>query len=245
MAGFLWGVAASAVFADTEAPSRVESPLDGTSRVSLLSRSDGAGTGTGSSGFGFRRWSSSPSLGFDGVSVTSRFDGPAMSGSNEGVGDGLLNLRFRLPLGSRSFFQSQSIFDGRPMGLHGGGIRQVLGYGVRLIDGDSLKFDVVPGVFRNREEEEFEPEDSRWSGNLNQTLSWVIAEGFAVSQNLNTFVRQSDDDVFSAVMNLDLETLVSDHLSFRVSYEVLYEDSASEDLERRDSRFTTSVGYRF
>lgn len=214
--------------------------------VSLFSSHQG-----GTLFFGFSGWSrpAAPAglpVAPRGVLVSTRFDDPIMAGFGGPGEEGSLRLRYRLPTGGRTFLQSQSIFDTRNSKISGEGFRQVVGYGFRVIDRDSVKFDVVPGVFSEAYRDgPVSDEETLWSGNLNQNLSWVIAEGFAISQNFNTFVKQTEDEVFSAVMNLDLETLVSEKFSFRVSYEVLYDDSSSDEMERRDSRFMTSVGYRF
>ena len=172
---------------------------------------------------------------------------PASSlNSSRAPEDHRLSLNYRSQLSERGFLQGQSFLDESAFGPNSGGYRQVVGYGLRIVDRQTVTFDVVPGVAGDYSlENRFPDERVRWMGNLNQNLSWEINDGFILNQNFNTTLERTGEDDLSAVLNLDLETLFSDQLSFKLSYEVHYDDSIGDEMEQRDARLSTSVGFRF
>lgn len=156
-----------------------------------------------------------------------------------------IGINYRNPLFSTGFLESRSYVDESSFGHHQSGYRQVLGYGLRIVDRQSLTFDIVPGVVGDYSAERPFEERLRWLGNVGQNLTWVVTDGLVLNQNFNTSLERTEDDDLSAVLNLDLETLLAERLSFKLSYEVHYDDSLGEELEQRDARLSTSVGYRF
>lgn len=156
-----------------------------------------------------------------------------------------LGLDYRSPLFSSSFLESRSLIDESSFGHHESGYRQVLGYGVRLIDRQGVTFEIVPGVLGDYSVERPLEDRLRWMGNLGQNLTWVVTDGLVFNQNFNTSLERTETDDLSAVLNLDLETLLAERLSFKLSYEVHYDDSIGDEMEQRDARLSTSVGFRF
>ena len=159
--------------------------------------------------------------------------------------DHRVGLNYRSNLGDMGFLESRSLVDESNFGPHSSGYRQVLGYGLRLLDRETISFEVVPGVMGDYSTTGPIEERLRLMGNLNQNLSWAVTDRFVVTQNFNTALERTEEDTLSAVMNLDLETLFADRLSFKLSYEVHYDDSTGDEMEQRDSRLSTSVGFRF
>jgi len=198
-------------------------------------------------------WTSSPSGqslfmigesgGDSGHSVAIHHD--AFPASSAGATDHRIGLNYRADLFEVGFLESRSTIDESQFGPYSQGYRQVVGYGLRLLDKQSLTFDVVPGVIGDFSADRPIEERLKVMGNFNQNLSWRVSDGFVVTQNFNTTVERTEEDDLSAVMNLDLETLFSDRLSFKLSYEVHYDDSIGDELEQRDARLSTSVGFRF
>lgn len=172
---------------------------------------------------------------------------PASSFDSSGsVEDHRLGFHYRGRISERSFLQGQSFLDDSAFGPYEGSYRQVVGYGLRIVDRRTITFDLVPGVAGNYAlEDPLMDERMRWMGNVNQNLSWKIKDGFVLNQNFNTTLERTGEDDLSAVLNLDLETLFSDQLSFKLSYEVHYDDSIGDEMEQRDARLSTSVGFRF
>ncbi|MFP4352986.1 MAG: DUF481 domain-containing protein [Puniceicoccaceae bacterium] len=160
--------------------------------------------------------------------------------------DHRLGFDYRSRLSGRGFLQGQSFLDDGAFGPYAGGYRQVVGYGLRIVDRQTVTFEVVPGVAGNYSlDDPFIDERVRWMGNVNQNLSWEIKDGLVLNQNFNTILERTREEDLSAVLNLDLETLFSDQLSFKLSYEVHYDDSIGDEMEQRDARLSTSVGFRF
>jgi len=136
-----------------------------------------------------------------------------------------LGVDYRSPLFSNGFLESRSYIDESAFGHHDSGYRQVLGYGLRIVDHQRLTFDIVPGVSAEPSLEE----RLRWMGNLGQNLTWVVTDGLVLNQNFHT----------------SLERTETDDLSFKLSYEVHYDDSIGDEMDQRDARLSTSVGFRF
>ncbi len=156
-----------------------------------------------------------------------------------------LTHRYRVPISEITFAQGQSF-----VGLQG--IRgwdqyflKTFGYGFRVMESDDLSFDLVPGLGKAYSHTGSQQEESGWMGNVNQQLTWSLGDDFALRQRLNTFWERHADDSMTAVVNLDVETILTEAVTFRVSYEVLYDDWQSDEFERRDRRLSTSVGFRF
>ncbi len=165
------------------------------------------------------------------------------SGSAE---DHRLSLNYRSQLSERGFLQGRSFLDESEFGPYSVGYRQVVGYGLRIVDRQTVTFEIVPGFVGDYSvEDPFLDQRMRWMGNLNQNMSWEINDGFVLNQNFNTTLERTGEDDLSAVLNLDLETLFSEQLSFKLSYEVHYDDSVGDEMEQRDARLSTSVGFRF
>jgi len=156
-----------------------------------------------------------------------------------------LGVDFRSPLFSNGFFESRTYLDEAGFGHFDSGYRQVIGYGLRILENQHLTFEIVPGVIGDYSNERAFEERLRWMGNIGQNLTWVVAEGFVVNQNFNTSLERTETEDLSAVLNLDLETLLAERLSFKLSYEVHYDDSIGDEMDKRDARLSTSVGYRF
>jgi hypothetical protein len=188
-------------------------------------------------GLGERR---SPLLEIDHRAFPASSAAPAASAE-----DHSLNLQYRSRILDRGFFQGRSTIDETGFGPYSSGYRQVLGYGLRVLDRRTVTFDIVPGVVGDYSREGPLEERLNWMGNLNQNLSWEVHDGFVLNQNFNTTLERTERDNLSAVLNLDLETLFADRLSFKLSYEVHYDDSLGDEMEKRDSRLATSVGFRF
>ncbi len=159
--------------------------------------------------------------------------------------DHRVNVTYRADVSSIGFLESRSLVDESRFGPHSGGYRQIVGYGLRLLDREALSFEIVPGFASDYSFHGPFEDRLNLMGNLNQNLSWTVTDSFVVSQNFNTTLERTEADDLSAVMNLDLETLFADRLSFKLSYEVHYDDSIGDALEMRDSRLSTSVGFRF
>lgn len=186
-------------------------------------------------------WQSGTSLGLVGPYI------PTLHQTDGETGEEIrLGIDYRAPIGySNSFLYSRSTLDETNFGTNGRRYQQVFGYGLRLVQSDTFSFDIIPGL-GSRHYIERPLEDSfRIHGNLQQNISWQLSEGFVVNQKFNTTLEKTEEENLSAVMNLDLETLFSDRLSFRLSYEVHYDDAESDIMEQRESRFSTSIGYRF
>lgn len=156
-----------------------------------------------------------------------------------------LGVDYRSPLFSNGFLESRSYIDESTFGHHQSGYRQVLGYGLRIIDRQSVTFEIVPGVSGDYSADRSLEERLRWMGNLGQNLTWAVTDGIVLNQNFNTSLERTEADDLSAVLNLDLETLLAERLSFKLSYEVHYDDSIGDEMEQRDARLSTSVGFRF
>lgn len=165
---------------------------------------------------------------------------PSLSTEDRRVG-----LDVRSPLLPGGFLQSRSLIDEGGFGPYDRGYRQVVGYGLRLVDRQSVTFDIAPGVVGDYSAERPLEERLRWMGNLNQSLTWLVTDGVVLNQNFNTTLERTETDDLSAVLNLDLETLLAERLSFKLSYEVHYDDSIGDEMEQRDARLSTSVGFRF
>lgn len=159
--------------------------------------------------------------------------------------DFFAGLDLELPLGESTFLHARSMLERGGSGSLEEGFRQVVGYGIRFLDSETMRFDVVPGFVRTYGR--FDPTQGApvWTGNLSQNFVWLINDNVAIQQNVSSFVERFEDDSMAAVLNFDLETLLSDRLSFRVSYEVEYDDVLSDEFEKSNTRFSTSVGYRF
>jgi len=172
---------------------------------------------------------------------------PTRNTSNSETGEDLrLGLQYRAPIGySNSFLYSRSTLDDSNFGTNGRHYQQVFGYGLRLVQSDTFAFDIIPGLGSRHYIERPLEESMRIHGNLQQNITWQLSEGFVVNQNFTTTLEKTEEENLSAVMNLDLETLFSDRLSFRLSYEVHYDDTENEIMEQRESRLSTSIGYRF
>lgn len=165
--------------------------------------------------------------------------------SSPSTSDHRLGVNYRANLSDFGFLESRSTIDDSEFGPYSQGYRQSIGYGLKILDRQSLTFNIVPGVVGDFSADRPIEERLKLMGNLNQNLSWEVSDGFIFTQNFNTTLERTETDDLSAVMNLDLETLFADRLSFKLSYEVHYDDSFGEDLEKRDSRLSTSVGFRF
>lgn len=159
--------------------------------------------------------------------------------------DHRLGVNYRTELSDIGFLESRSTIDDSGFGPYSRGYRQVVGYGLRIVDRQTVTFDIVPGVLGDYSMDRPIEERLKLMGNLNQNLSWAVSDGFVFTQNFNTTLERTETDDLSAVLNLDLETLFADRLSFKLSYEVHYDDSLGDDWEKRDSRLSTSVGFRF
>lgn len=174
----------------------------------------------------------------------SSFPGSTLSPSSSSE-DNRLDVNYRSQLSTLGFLESRSTVEENGFGHYSKGYRQVLGYGLRVIDLQTVTFEIVPGVVGDYSTNPTVEERLNWMGNLNQNLSWIVTDGFVLNQNFNTSLERTEADDLSAVLNLDLETLFADRLSFKLSYEVHYDDSIGDALEQRDARLSTSVGFRF
>tara|TARA_R100000027_G_scaffold62209_2_gene54174 strand:- start:6378 stop:7142 length:765 start_codon:yes stop_codon:yes gene_type:complete len=174
----------------------------------------------------------------------SAFPASSLSSSDTSV-DHRLGVNYRTELSDIGFLESRSMIDDSNFGPYSPGYRQVVGYGLRIVDRRTVTFDIIPGVLGDYSVDRPIEERLKLMGNLNQNLSWAVSDGFVVTQNFNTTLERTEDNDLSAVLNLDLETLFAERLSFKLSYEVHYDDSLGDDLEKRDSRLSTSVGFRF
>ena len=159
--------------------------------------------------------------------------------------DHRLGVNYQTSLSDYGFLESRSTVDDSNFGPYSRGYRQTVGYGLRILDNQSVSFNIVPGVVGEYSVDRPIEDRLKLMGNLNQNLSWEVSDGFIFTQNFNTTLERTDTDDLSAVMNLDLETLFADRLSFKLSYEVHYDDSLGDELEQRDARLSTSVGFRF
>lgn len=171
----------------------------------------------------------------------------APSGDDVGADDFGVAVSFQVPVSELTFVQTQSMLDSTldPDAVFG--YRQSLGYGVHLFRSDRIHFTLAPGIAGGFEDDESVRFEDRFAmlGNINQTLTFRFNDDLSVNQEFNYFVQRVEEDNLAAFMNLDLETLLSESLSFRVSYEVKYDDTASDEMELRESRISTAIGFRF
>lgn len=197
---------------------------------------------SGDSLFYFNQWgdTTAPEVTIDHTAFPSSSEAPSSSAA-----DHTLGVSYRNRLFNYGFLESQSIIDETGFGHFSRGYRQVVGYGLRILDRQTVTFDIVPGVVGDYAADESIENRLKWMGNLNQNFSWQVSDGLVLNQNFNTTLERTDTDNLSAVLNLDLETLFSDRLSFKLSYEVHYDDTVGEEMEQRDARLSTSVGFRF
>lgn len=156
-----------------------------------------------------------------------------------------LTYQYRVPISEYRFIQTQSFLGRTTILGREQDLLQTVGYGIRLLDSDVLAFELVPGLGRAYGGDSPSEQRSGWIGNIGHQLSWNINGDFSVHQRLNTFVERTPADYLSAVVNLDIETLLTDQLSFKISYEVHYDDSMSNEMERRERRVSTAIGIRF
>ncbi|MGF1531646.1 MAG: DUF481 domain-containing protein [Puniceicoccaceae bacterium] len=170
-----------------------------------------------------------------------------LHGADDEVKDFQLGLRFEVPVSELTFVQTQTLVDSTFNDSISFGYRQSLGYGLLLWNTDRFRFSLAPGVAGGYENDSTLSFEDRLSmlGNFNQRLSLSFSEKLVVNQEFNYFVQRVDDDNLATFMNVDLETLLSNRLSFKVSYEVKYDDTVSEDLELRESRISTAIGFQF
>jgi len=156
-----------------------------------------------------------------------------------------LTYQYRVPISEYRFIETQS-FLGRTTVLgRQEDLLQTVGYGIRLLDSDTVAFEIIPGLARAYGGDLTAEERAGWIGNIGQQLTWNVAGDFSIHQRLNTFVERTAADYLSAVVNLDVETLLTEQLSFKISYEVHYDDSMSSEMERRERRVSTAIGIRF
>lgn len=171
----------------------------------------------------------------------------APSDADVGAEDFGVAVSFRVPVSELTFVQTQSLLDSTldPQAVFG--FRQSLGYGLHFFRTDRVHFSLAPGIAGGYDDDAFASFEDRFAmlGNINQSLTFQFNEDLTVSQEFNYFIQRVEEDNLAAFMNLDLETLLSESLSFRVSYEVKYDDTASEEMELRESRISTAIGFRF
>ncbi len=171
----------------------------------------------------------------------------APSGDDVGADDFGVAVSFRVPVSELTFVQTRSLVDStlNPEAVFG--YRQSLGYGVNLFQTERIQFSLAPGIAGGYDDDDSVLFEDRFAmlGNINQSLTFRLTDDFAVNQEFNYFVQRVEEENLAAFMNLDLETLLSDSLSFRVSYEVKYDDTASDEMELRESRISTAIGFSF
>ena len=166
----------------------------------------------------------------------------AANGESVGVAIGL-----EVPVSELTFFQAQSLVDSSFLPGSDFSVRQSLGYGVDLYRSSFLRFSITPGFAGGYEDASWLPAEERFGmmGNLSQALSWRPGDAFQINQRFNYSIQRIDEDNLAAFMNLDLETLLTESLSFRVSYEVKYDDRGSEEMELREARVSGAIGFDF
>jgi hypothetical protein len=141
---------------------------------------------------------------------------------------------------------TEGLFDESGFGPYAKGYRHSILYDWAILETENFRVSLGPGLVGDYALEPANGEERfNMMSRFGQSLSWRLHEGIVIRQNLDTTVDQTPEDDFATVLNLDLETLFADRLSFRMSYEVHYEDTENQRMERQDARLSTSIGYRF
>ena len=155
-----------------------------------------------------------------------------------------IGLDHRFPTGDG--IQTEGLFDESGFGPYSKGYRHSILYDWAILETESFRVSLGPGLVGDYALDSVDREERfNVMSRLGQSLSWRLHEGIVIRQKLDTTVAPTPEDDFAAVLNLDLETLFADRLSFRMSYEVHYEDTENQRMERQDARLSTSIGYRF
>lgn len=176
---------------------------------------------------------------------TRSFPRMATQPSTDGV-DQQWSIRLDRNLEAGGGLHSEGLFDESGFGPYAKGYRHAILYDWAILESENFRMSLGPGLVGDYSLEPSSSEERlNMMSRVGQSLSWQLQEGIVIRQNLDTTLDQTPEDNFAAVLNLDLETLFADRLSFRMSYEVHYEDSDDQPMERRDSRLSTSIGYRF
>jgi len=124
-------------------------------------------------------------------------------------------------------------------------IEQVLGVGYRIIDTDRTQLSVIPGFGVNYVDQPSPGDGTFMTADFTQEFEWKAHEQLILFEDFNYVTEVSDTDNYEWILNLGLESPLTERLSLRLVYTYEYNNIVPAGTDDTDTKLSAAAVLKF